>query len=111
MELQQSYDEIRAHGAQLLAISVDTLADAGRMADHAGATFPVLADEDRVVTKTYGLFDLLSDGVAAPATLILDHDGNLAASQVGTSVSDRVPAATIIEFLQSRSSAPAGTAS
>ena len=111
MELQESYDEIRAHGAQLLAISVDTLADASRMAGHAGATFPVLADEDRVVTKTYGLFDLLSDGVGAPATLILDRDGNLAASHVGTSIDDRVPAATIIEFLEGKSGGAAGTRS
>ena len=109
MELQQSYEEIRAHGAQLLAISVDTLDDASRMAGQAGATFPVLADEDRVVTKTYGLFDLLSDGVAAPATLILDRDGNLAASYVGASISDRVPATAIIAFLEGKSGAPIGT--
>ena len=111
MELQESYGEIRARGAQLLAISVDTLADAGRMADHAGATFPVLADEDRVVTQTYGLFDLLSDGVAVPATLILDHDGNLTGSYVGTSISDRATADAIIAFLDSMSGGGAVTAS
>ena len=111
MELEAAYDDIRAHGAQLLAISVDSVQDARAMAEHAGASFPVLSDEDRVVSSAYGLFDLLSDGVSAPATLIVDHDGRLAASNVGTTISDRVPAETIVDFLRDLSGAGGGTQS
>ncbi|MCH7607290.1 MAG: peroxiredoxin family protein [Chloroflexi bacterium] len=111
MELEAAYADIRASGAQLLAISVDSVDDARAMAEHAGASFPVLSDADRVVSTAYGLFDLLSDGVSAPATLIVDHDGNLAASHVGTSITDRVPAETIVEFLRELSGAGVGTAS
>ncbi len=111
MELEAAYDDIRAHGAQLLAISVDSVDDARAMAEHADASFPVLSDAGHVVSTAYGLFDLLADGVSAPATLIVDHDGNLAASHVGTSVTDRVPAETIIAFLRELSGADGGTAS
>ena len=111
MELEAAYDDIRAHGAQLLAISVDSVEDARAMAEHAGASFPVLSDADLVVSTAYGLFDLLADGVSAPATLIVDHDGSLTASHVGTTVSDRVPAETIIDFLRDMSGAGEGTQS
>ncbi len=111
MELEAAYDDIRAHGGQLLAISVDSVDDARARAEHARASFPVLSDADRFVSTAYGLFDLLADGVSAPATLIVDHDGILAASHVGTSVSDRVPAKTIVEFLRELSGAGVGTAS
>ena len=111
MELEAAYADIRAHGAQLLAISVDSIDDARAMAEHAGASFPVLSDAEGAISKTYRLFDLLSDGVSAPATLILDHEGNLAASHIGTAISDRVPAETIVEFLRTMSASGVGTAS
>ena len=100
MELQGAYRDIRAQGAELLAISVDSVADARRMADYAGADFPVLADEDRGVAQAYGVFDLLRDGVSAPATLIIDRNGALAATHVGSRIDDRVSTGTILEFLR-----------
>ena len=111
MELEAAYDDIRANGAQLLAISVDSVDDARAMAEHAGASFPVLSDADHVVSTAYRLFDLLDDGVSAPATLIIDHDGSLAASHVGATTADRVPAATIVDFLRELSGAGDGTQS
>lgn len=111
MELENAYADIRAQGAQLLAVSVDSIEDARAMAEYADASFPVLSDAAGAVSKTYGLFDLLSDGVSAPATLILDHDGNLAGSYVGTAITDRVPAETIVEFLRTMSASGVGTAS
>ena len=111
MELEAAYDEIRARGAQPLAISVDSLDDARAMAGHADASFPVLSDADGVVSRAYGLLDLLSDGVAAPATLILDHEGGLVASHVGADIDDRVPAETIVDFLESMSATGVGTVS
>ena len=91
---------MREQGAQLLAISTDTMEDAERMADLARATFPVLADADRRVTTSYGLFDLLGDGVSAPATLILDSRGDLAGRYVGSTIDDRPSAGAILDFLE-----------
>ena len=75
MELQAAYEDIRAQGAEVVAVSTDNTADARRMADYAQAAFPILADEGAAVTKNYGVYNLLDDGVAAPATFIIRSDG------------------------------------
>ena len=80
-------------------MSVDDLADAERMAEHAAAQFPVLADPDADVARRYGVFDLLGDGVATPTTLIIAKDRRVVGVHVGTDIADRVPAAAIIRAL------------
>jgi peroxiredoxin len=109
VELEGVYQDIKAERAELIAISVDSVADAQRMVDHAGASFPVLSDEDHLVTQNYGLFDLLNDGVSAPATLILNRDRDLIGSQVGTNIADRASAESILRFLQKRNDTLPGT--
>ena len=100
MELQAAYEAIRAEGAEVLAVSVDNTADARRMADYAQAGFPVLADEGAAVTKNYGIYNLLSDGVAAPATFILRSDATVYAHRIGQDIGDRVSSQSIIETLR-----------
>ena len=100
MELQAAYEAIRAEGAEVVAVSVDNTADARRMADYAQAAFPVLADEGAAVTKNYGVYDLLGDGVAAPATFILRSDGTVYAHRIGRDIADRVGSQSIIETLR-----------
>ncbi len=100
MELQEAYADIRAEGAELVAISVDDLADAQRMAEHAGAEFPVLADEDTLVAQTYGVYNVLGDGVSAPATFIVDGSGDLWGAYVGDDIRDRVSAESILQALR-----------
>ena len=97
--MERAYPEIRAEGAELLAISVDNLDDARQMQVLTGATFPVLADPDHAVTATYGLFDLLGDDVSAPATIVLTSEEIIGAN-VGQDIGDRVPAALIVELLR-----------
>ena len=62
------------------------------------------------MARPYGVFDLLEDGVAAPATLILNREGELAGTHIGEDIADRVSAATIIAFLADLSGGP-GTSS
>ena len=100
MELQTNYQAIRAEGAEVVAVSVDNTADARRMADYAQAAFPVLADEGAAVTKNFGIYNLLGDGVAAPATFILRSDGTVYAHRIGRDIADRVGSQSIIETLR-----------
>jgi thioredoxin-dependent peroxiredoxin len=100
VELQHSYADIRAEGAEVVALSTDPMEDAQRMVDYSGAQFPVLSDSNQAVSRSYGLFDLLGDNLAAPATIVLDRSGAIVGSVVGQSVDDRVPAAAIVEFLR-----------
>ena len=100
MELQEFYPAIRDHGAELVAISVDDLDGARNMRDYAKADFPVLSDADASVTQRYGVYDLLGDGVAAPATFILDANLRIVAGAVGQEIGDRVPAQAILNTLR-----------
>ena len=69
----------------LVAISTDNVLDAMNMANFIGADpqsgygtgFHILADGDTSVTREYGVFDLHADGVAAPATFVLDKSGEV----------------------------------
>ena len=85
---------------ELLAISMDGAEDAVQMADLVGAEFPILADPEGRVVREYGIYDLLGDGVAAPATLILGREGTIQWRSVGTNIGDRPSAEEILRRLQ-----------
>jgi len=80
-----------------VAISTDNVLDAMNMASSIGADpqsgygtgFHILADGDASVTREYGVFDLHADGVAAPATFILNKSGEVVAYHVSRDVTDR----------------------
>ena len=110
MELEEAYDAIRAEGAELVAVSVDDIDAARRMMTHVDARFPILADPSHRAASAYGIFDLLDDGVAAPATYVIGHDEVLGFS-VGQNIADRVPASAIIELLQEQKTRKSGIAS
>ena len=73
----------------LAAISVDNAEDAGRMVEMVGAQFHVLSDADARTARAYGIFDIHGDGVAAPATFIVDPNGEIAALHLGRDITDR----------------------
>ena len=74
---------------ELVAISVDDRTYAFQMADLVGAEFPVLADATRYVSEIYGVYDLLNDRVAAPATFIIRADGGIAWKHIAEDITDR----------------------
>ena len=97
--MQDAYEEFQTYGAELIAISVDDIGDAKRMAEHAATEFPVLADPTAKVARQYGVYDRLGDGLAAPATLIIDKEKQVVGSHVGINIADRVATAMIIRAL------------
>lgn len=97
--MQSFYDEFESRNAGLAAISTDLLVDAERMEVLAEAEFPILADTNEDVSKSYGVFNLLGDGVAAPATFVILPDGGVVWGYVGVDIGDRVPTLAILEVL------------
>ena len=87
-----------------MAISTDNVLDSMNMASFIGADpqsgygtgFHILADDDTNVTREYGVFDLHADGVAAPATFILDKQGEIVAYHVSKDVTDRPTTESIL---------------
>ena len=65
----------------------------------AGIQFPMLADADHQVSDAYGVYNLLGDGLAAPAVVVIGTDGRIVWSRVAHSTSDPASAQTILEHL------------
>lgn len=66
-------------------------------------SFPFLLDEDRSVTKAYGLFNRLAvDGIniARTATLVIDSGGSVRYIYRGENQTDRAPLEQVIETVR-----------
>ena len=82
-----------------MAVSTDTVDDSLRMILLTGARFPVLADPDGATARSYGVFNLLGDGVATPATFVVKNDGSVGWRQVGGDIGDRAMVSDILDAL------------
>jgi peroxiredoxin len=99
VELQKHYGAFQAAGAKLISLVVASLEAVEGLCERAQVPYPVLSDADHGVSQAYGVYDLLGDGLAAPAVFVIDRDGRVVWSQVGQRFQEPVPAATILERL------------
>ncbi len=97
--MQEVYTDFKALNAEILAISKDDVAHAAEMRALLGAEYVILADPSGVVVKSYGVDDLLSDGLAAPSTFIVGSDGVVRWAYVAQDDSDRPSAAETLAAL------------
>ena len=74
-------------------------ARAQTMAQAIGAGFPILADANHAVADSYGVFNLLGDGVATPSVFVIDPAGRIVWSYVGRDVNDRPSAGQVLDHL------------
>ena len=98
--MAEAYPAIKSLGAELLAVSTDGVADARSAVARLGLSYPVLYDSDATVAKEYGVYNLLGDDLAAPATFIIDKTGEVRWSYVGTNIADRPPSRIIVDQLR-----------
>jgi peroxiredoxin len=59
----------------------------------------MLADPEHRVTEDYGVYNLLGDGLAAPAVFVVATDGRIAWRHVGLHPDDWPDAETILAHL------------
>ena len=100
MKLADAYPGFQAEDAEVAAISMDSIQDAAQMATLTGSVLPVLADPEGSVVRRYGVYDLLGDKVAAPATLIIGQAGEVLWRNVGQDIADRPSAEQILAVLK-----------
>ena len=65
--------------------------------------FPFLLDEDRTVTKAYGLYHRLATdaiNIAHPATLVIDGNGTVRYIYRGENQMDRAPIEQVMETVK-----------
>ena len=94
--MAKAYPQFQERNVALVAISVDDRTYAFQMADLVEAEYPVLADATHYVAETYGVYDLLNDRVAAPATFIIRSDGGIAWKHIAENITDRPTSSDIL---------------
>jgi thioredoxin-dependent peroxiredoxin len=74
-DYSEHLEDLRAAGAQLVAISVDDAARAETVRQELGVKFPLLCDTSREVVKKYGLLSSgEKGGISFPASFVIDRD-------------------------------------
>jgi peroxiredoxin len=103
--LETRKDEIAQMGAELVYIAAEKEAGLWKpekfLARHP-VSYPFLLDEDRAVTRAYGLYHRLAIDafhIAHPATLVVDRDRVVQYIYRGDSQSDRAPLEKVFEVV------------
>jgi len=98
--------EIEQEGTQVAFIAAEKrdgiFKPAKYLAEHPVA-FPFLLDEDRSVTKAYGLYHRFGHdaiNIAHPATLIIDKGGTVRFIYRGKNQNDRIPVEAVVEVVK-----------
>jgi peroxiredoxin len=95
-------DEIAQVGVELAYIAAekrDGVFKPGKFLEKHPVSFPFLLDEDRVVTKNYGLYHLIGMdalNIAHPATLVIDGDRTIQYIYRGANQQDRAPLSDVL---------------
>jgi len=95
-------DEIVQAGAELAFIAAEKRSGVfkpSKFLEKNPISFPFLLDEDRVVTKNYGLYHLIGMdalNIAHPATLVIDHARTIHYIHRGDNQHDRAPLADVL---------------
>ena len=99
MKLQGEYQRFKDLGAEIVAISVETLETSTRLAQKTGIEYPILADPEHQAIEAYGVYNLLGDGRAAPSVFVVDEGGVLLWKHVGENKEDWPSTEDILEPL------------
>ncbi|MCX7682911.1 MAG: peroxiredoxin family protein [Anaerolineae bacterium] len=100
MQLQQNYQAFLDKGAEIVALAVAPASSVDGVRQAIGAAYPMLADSEHKVAEAYGVYNLLGDGLAAPSVFIIDPNGHIVWSYIGSSPTDRPSVAAILEHLR-----------
>ena len=101
-QLEPHYAEFKQNGAQLVYIAAekrDGLFKPAKFLERHPVSAPFLLDEDRTVTKAYGLYHRIGKdaiNIAHPATLVIDREGVAQYIYRGDSQTDRAPVEQVL---------------
>jgi len=102
-QLESHKREIDATGARLAYVAAEKRDGVWKPAtylDKHPISFPFLLDEDRSVTKAYGLHHMLGTdalNIAHPATLVIDREGTVRWIYRGENQHDRAPIEDVLK--------------
>ena len=96
--MQDNYEEIKNHGAELFAISSEGVSLTRKTVENEELTYPVLSDSYKDAINAYNVLDQTNESIARPAAYIIAQGGTVAWKSLD-SFSHRVPTATILTEL------------
>lgn len=105
-QVESIKDEIARAGADLAFIAAEKregVFKPGKFLQKSPVSFPFLLDEDRVVTKSYGLYHLIAMdalNIAHPATLVIDRERTIRYIYRGENQHDRAPLEDIMAVVK-----------
>jgi peroxiredoxin len=105
-QFESRKQQIESAGMQVAFVAAekrDGVWKPGRFLDRHPISFPFLLDEDRAVTKKYGLHHALGAdaiNIAHPATFVIDHDGVIRYLYRGDNQNDRAPLDDVLQSAQ-----------
>ena len=105
-QFEPQKNEIEKRGANLIYIAAEKREGRWKPADYLAqhpVWFPFLLDEDRAVTKAYGLYHAFGHDafrIAHPATLVVDRSRSVRYIYRGNNQTDRAPVAEVLEALR-----------
>jgi peroxiredoxin len=105
-QLEPVKNELERAGTQLVFIAAekrDGMFKPAKFLEKHPVSFPFLLDEDRTVTKAYGLYHWLATdaiNIAHPATLVIDSGGMVRSIYRGDSQTDRAPIEQVMEVVR-----------
>ena len=82
-----------------MALAVNTRERVEEARSTVSAAYPMLADPEHQAAEAYGVFDLLGDGLAAPAVFVIGSDGRILWSHIGRDPGDRPATADVLAQL------------
>lgn len=99
-------NEVEQAGAQVAYVAAEKREGMFKPAEYLRehpASFPFLLDEDRAVTKAYGLYHRFGHdafNIAHPATLVIDKNGTVRFIYRGKDQTDRIPVSAVLEVVK-----------
>jgi peroxiredoxin len=99
-DYRDHYDEIRATGADVVAISVDRPEQSERLRRELGLPFAILSDADRFAVKEWDILNRRKHGgIAKPSVFVIATGRNVLFSSVD-SVRSRIGASEVARMLR-----------
>ena len=99
-DYRDHYIEIRAAGADVVAVSVDPPIKSKALQRELRLPFLILSDAGRRVIKDWGIYNPNErGGIAKPAVFVIDRDRTVQYSEIDD-VATRVPASEIVRILR-----------
>ena len=75
--MSQNHDLFKRFGIDIIAVSTDDQEDTQAMIDEVSASFEIISDATYTISQQWEVFNILGDGVAAPAAFIIGKNNSI----------------------------------